>query len=286
MQTKLTGRTKTHIVDTEGPGTLIGEKINPTGNKKLSAALQAGDYDSVRKLALDQVTAGADVLDVNVGLPGSNEPELLKTIVQIVAEAVEIPLCLDSPNVEALKAALPLAPGRPLVNSVNAEESSLEKILPMVKDRDCAVIGLTIDEKGIPKDVDTRLKLAGKILERAARFGIALEDVIIDPLVLAVSTDHEAAAVTLRAIERIRAEFGVSISLGASNVSFGLPARHTLNQSFLALALAAGANCLISDPFKLSLTLKATDLLLGRDPFSARYIGQFRAMQSSEKTTE
>jgi len=282
MQTRLTGRLKTHFVDTQGPATLIGEKINPTGNKKLSAALQAGDYEYVRQLALDQVAAGADVLDVNVGIPGSNEPELMQTIVQILAETVEVPLCLDSPNFEALKAALPLAPGRPLVNSVNAEEVSLEKILPLVKEHDCVVIGLTIDEKGIPKDVDTRLKLTGKILERAARFKIAPEDVIIDPLVLAVSTDHEAASITLQAIERIRAEFGVSINLGASNVSFGLPERHILNQSFLALALAAGANCLISDPFKLSMTLRATDLLLGRDPFSARYIGHFRAMRGAK----
>ncbi|TFH34436.1 MAG: pterin-binding protein [Anaerolineales bacterium] len=282
MQTKLAGRRKTHIIDTEGPGTLIGEKINPTGNKKLSAALQADDYEFVRQLAMDQVAAGADILDVNVGVPGFDEPQLMKTIVQIMAETVEVPLCLDSPNFEALKAALPLAPGRPLVNSVNAEETSLEKILPLIKERDCAVIGLTIDENGIPKDVDTRLRLAGKILERAARFGIGAEDVIIDPLVLAVSTDHETASITLQAIERIRAEFGVSINLGASNVSFGLPERHTLNQSFLALAVAAGANCLISDPFKLSMTLRATDLLLGRDPFSARYIGHFRAMQGTK----
>jgi 5-methyltetrahydrofolate--homocysteine methyltransferase len=207
-----------------------------------------------------------------------DEPELLKTAVQIVAEAVEVPLCLDSPNADALQAALPLAPGRPMVNSVNAEEASLDRILPLVKERDCAVIGLTIDENGIPKDVDTRIRLTGKILERAARFDIATEDVIIDPLVLAVSTDHEAAAITLEAIQRIRAEFGVSINLGASNVSFGLPERHTLNQSFLALAMAAGANCLITDPFKLSLSLRATDLLLGRDAFSARYIAQYRVM--------
>jgi 5-methyltetrahydrofolate--homocysteine methyltransferase len=281
MQTKLEGRTKVHFVDTEGPGTLIGEKLNPTGNKKLSRALKEDDHEFVRQLAIDQVGAGADVLDVNVGVPGLNEPELLKTVVQIVADAVELPLCLDSPNVEALEAALPIAPGRPLVNSVNAEEASLEKLLPLVKERDCAVIGLTIDENGIPKDVETRIRLTGKILERAARFNIPLEDVIIDPLVLAISTDHEAAAKTLEAIERIRAEFGVSINLGASNVSFGLPERHTLNQTFLALAMAAGANCLITDPFKLSLSLRATDLLLGRDAFSARYIAQYRATQAS-----
>jgi 5-methyltetrahydrofolate--homocysteine methyltransferase len=253
MQTRLEGRTKTHYVNTDGPGTLIGEKLNPTGNKKLSTALKEGDHDFVRQLAIAQVEAGADVL------------------------VIEVPLCLDSPNAEALEAALPTAPGRPLVNSVNAEEASLEKILPLVKERSCAVIGLTIDENGIPQDVETRIRLTGKILERAARFDIPPEDVIIDPLVLAVSTDHEAAVKTLEAITRIRAEFGVSINLGASNVSFGLPDRHTLNQTFLALAMAAGANCLITDPFKLSLSLRATDLLLGRDAYSARYIAQYRS---------
>jgi 5-methyltetrahydrofolate--homocysteine methyltransferase len=276
MQTKLEGRLKTHFVNTEGHGTIIAEKLNPTGNKALSVALQNGDHDFVRQLAIDQVKAGADVLDVNVGVPGIDEVSLLKSIVQLVGEAVEVPLCIDSPNFEALEAALPFAPGRPLVNSVNAEEASLERVLPLIKEHGCAVIGLTIDEKGIPKDVETRLRLAGKILERAVRFDIPAEDVIIDPLVLAVSTDHEAAAKTLEAIRLIRAEFGVSINLGASNVSFGLPDRHTLNQTFLALAMAAGANCLITDPFKLSLSLRATDLLLGRDAFSARYIAQFR----------
>jgi 5-methyltetrahydrofolate--homocysteine methyltransferase len=282
MQTKLEGRGKVHYVDTEGSTTLIGEKINPTGNKKLSTALKENDTQLIVKLAQDQVGSGADVLDVNVGLPGLDEPQVLSTIVSLVAEAVDVPLCIDSPNIDALKAALPAAPGRPLVNSVNAEEKSLERILPMVKERDCAVIGLTIDEHGIPKDVETRIKLAGKILERAARYDIPPEDVIIDPLVLAVSTDHSAAAKTLEAIVRIRAEFGVSINLGASNVSFGLPDRHTLNQSFMALAISKGANCLITDPFRLNLTMRATDLMLGKDPFSSRYIQYYRTEQARE----
>lgn len=279
MQTRLEGQNSVYFIDTQGVATLIGEKINPTGNKKLSTALQANDLDYIKQLAMDQVATGADVLDVNVGVPGMNEPDLLATVVRLLAETVGVPLCLDSPNHEALEAALPLAPGRPLVNSVNAEDAALEKILPLVKARDCAVIGLTIDEKGIPKDVETRLRLTGKILERAARFDIPPEDVIIDPLVLAISTDHDAAAKTLEAIRRIRAEFGVSINLGASNVSFGLPERHTLNQSFLALAIAAGANCMITDPFKMSLSLRATDLLLGKDAYCSRYIAQYRKLQ-------
>ncbi len=282
MQTILRGTGEEVVIDTVGPVILIGEKINPTGNKRLAQALQEGNFDYVRQLATRQVEAGADLLDVNVGVPGADEARLLKETVKTIAEITDVPICLDSANPEALAEALSITPGKPLVNSVNGEESSLQSILPLVKEHSCAVIGLAMGEDGIPQDAEGRLVVAGKIIERAGKLGIAAEDVIIDPLVLSVSTDHEAASITLRAIERIRAEFGVSIILGASNVSFGLPERHTLNQSFLALALAAGANCLISDPFKLSMTLRATDLLLGRDPFSARYIAHFRAMKVRE----
>lgn len=282
MQTIFKGTGDEVVIDTDGPVILIGEKINPTGNKRLAQAFQKGDFDYVRQLATRQVEAGADLLDVNVGVPGADEARLLKETVKTVAEITDVPICLDSANPKALAEALSITPGKPLVNSVNGEEASLQSILPLVKEHSCAVIGLAMGEDGIPQDAEGRLVVAGKIIERAGKLGIAAEDVIIDPLVLSVSTDHEAASITLRTIERIRAEFGVSIILGASNVSFGLPERHTLNQSFLALALAAGANCLISDPFKLSMTLRATDLLLGRDPFSARYIAHFRVMRARD----
>lgn len=277
MQTLLSSGTATVRINTNGPMVIIGEKINPTGHKKLAEALQGGDFDYVRELAARQVAAGADVLDVNVGVPGLDEVALLIQAVKAVVSEVNVPICLDSANPEALAAALAVTPGKPLINSVNGKEASLQAVLPVVKDRGAAVIGLTMDDNGIPKDAETRLAIAGKILERATRIGIPPEDVIIDPLVLSVGVDTNAGAVTLRAIELIRQEFGVNINLGASNVSFGLPERQVINQAFLALAAGAGASCVITDPVRLGMAIRATDLLLGRDAYARRYITYFRA---------
>jgi 5-methyltetrahydrofolate--homocysteine methyltransferase len=220
----------------------------------------------VRELAAG--SAGAEVLDVNVGVPGVDDVALLPHVVKVVAQAVDVPICIDTPNPAALAAALAVVPGKPLVNSVNGEEASLSSVLPLVKDRGAAVIGLTMDDNGIPMDAESRLKVAGKILERAAKLGIPASDVIIDPLVLTVGADSHAGVVTLTTIELVRKEFGVSINLGASNVSFGLPDRHTINQAFLALAVGRGANCLITDPGKLAGIIRATDLLMGRDEYA------------------
>nr|HID12236.1 pterin-binding protein [Anaerolineae bacterium] len=277
METLLRGDTTEVKINTEGPVVIIGEKINPTGHKRLAAALEKGDFEYVRELAARQVAAGADVLDVNVGVPGLDEVALLPQVVKAVAARVGVPICIDSANPDALAAALAITPGRPLVNSVNGEEASLQAVLPIVKDRGAAVIGLTMDEGGIPNDPETRLAIAGKILERAAKIGIPAEDVVIDPLVLTVGADSNAAAVTLQAIGLIRREFGVNINLGASNVSFGLPDRHTINQAFLALAIGAGASCAITDPMKLTGIIRATDLLLGRDSYAMRYIAHYRS---------
>ena len=259
-------------IDGEGPFVVIGEKINPTGRKKLAEALQAGNFDYVRELAEKQVKAGADVLDVNVGVPGLDDVALLPQVVQIVAETVGAPLCIDSPNPRAMAAALAVAPGKPLVNSVNGEETVLDTILPLVKDRGAAVIGLTMDDNGIPNDAETRVAIAEKILERAAKIGIPPEDVVIDPLVMTVGADSGAGRVTLDTIALLRKSFGVNINLGASNVSFGLPDRHTVNQAFLALAIGAGATCAITDPLKLTAIIRAADLLRGRDNYAKRYI--------------
>ncbi|HLC35526.1 MAG TPA: dihydropteroate synthase [Anaerolineales bacterium] len=278
MQTVLKGTTREAILDTEGQAVIVGERINPTGRKKLAAALQAGDMALVLESAAAQVAAGAEVLDINVGVPGLDDVAMLPKVVSVVAEAMGVPICIDTPNPAALAAALKVVPGKPLVNSVNGEEASLRSVLPLVKDRGAAVIGLTMDDNGIPMDAESRVKVAGKILERAAKLGIPAADVIIDPLVLTVGADSHAGMVTLATIERVRKEFGVSINLGASNVSFGLPDRHTINQAFLALAVGRGANCLITDPGKLAGIIRATDLLLGRDEYAARYIAYFRAL--------
>lgn len=276
MKTELTSKTKKAVFDTEGPFVIIGEKINPTGRKKLAAALKEGNLDYVRDLAEKQVDAGADVLDVNVGVPGIDDVALIQQVVKLLADEFDVPLCLDSPNPAALAAALPLCPGRTLVNSVNGEEKSLSAVLPLVKEYGAAVIGLTMDDNGIPNDAEGRLAIAEKIIERAAKLGIPADDIIIDPLVLTVGADQKASSVTLQTIEMVRREFGVNVNLGASNVSFGLPARDVVNIAFLSMAIYAGATCAITDPMKYTLHIRATDLLRGRDTNAMRYLKYYR----------
>ena len=276
METILKSEKKEVTISFETPFKIIGEKINPTGRKKLAAALKEGDTDYVKQLATQQVESGADILDVNVGVPGIDEVAVLPEVARLVSEFVDVPLCLDSANHQAIAAALEVLPGKPLVNSVNGEEKSLEAVLPVVKEFGVAVIGLTMDDDGIPNDAEKRLAIAEKILERAAKLGIGAERVVIDPLVLTVGADSSAGATTLQTIQLLRQHFGVNINLGASNVSFGLPDRHTVNQAFLSLAMGLGATCAITDPIKLTSTIRATDLLMGRDNFGARYIGYWR----------
>jgi len=280
MKTVVRSDKKVVTLDIEGPLVIIGEKINPTGRKKMAEALQAGNLDYVRNLAVEQVKAGADVLDVNVGVAGMDDVALMREIVKLVASCVDVPLCLDSPNPKALEAGLAVVPGKPLVNSVSGEESRLTTILPLVKEHGAAVIGLVMDDDGIPATPEGRLKVAEKIVERAARMGIPVEDIVIDPLVMAVGSDSQAGRVTLRTIELVREKLGVNINLGASNVSFGLPDRLTVNMAFLALAMGAGATCAITDPMKLASLIRAADLLLGRDEYGMRYIRYFRQMQA------
>jgi 5-methyltetrahydrofolate--homocysteine methyltransferase len=280
MQTILESATQKVIVDTDGPMVIIGEKINPTGRKKMAAALQSGDFEYLRILAQSQVEVGADVLDVNVGVPGLDDVVLMKQVVDLISSWVSVPLCIDSPNPAALAAGLEAAPGKPLVNSVSGEESRLGSILPIVKDREAAVIGLTMDDNGIPVLPEDRLRIAEIIVERAAKIGIPQNDVIIDPLVMTVGSDSQAGLLTLRTIELVREKLGVNINLGASNISFGLPDRHTINQAFLALAMGAGATCAITDPVRLTGVIRASDLLLGRDEYSMRYIRYCRQQQA------
>ncbi len=280
MKTFVRSETREVVLSTDGPVTMIGEKINPTGRKRLARALQGMELDYIRQLAVRQVDAGADLLDVNVGVPGLDDVTVLPKVVEAVAQVVDVPLCIDTANPEALAAALPAAPGKPLVNSVNGEESSLMGVLPLVKERGAAVIGLTMDEDGIPNDPETRAGIAEKIVERAVQIGVPVEDVVIDPLVLTVGADATAGAVTLRTIELVRERLGVNVNLGATNVSFGLPQRPTINQAFLALAIKAGASCVITDPARLGLAVRATELLLGRDEYAGRYISLFRLQQT------
>jgi len=282
METIIKSEKKELVISIDRPFVIIGEKINPTGRKKLAAALKDGDFEYVKQIALRQVAAGADILDVNVGVPGVDEVDLLPKVAKIVSETVDVPLCLDSANRDALAAALAVLPGRPLVNSVNGEEASMEAVLPVIKEFNVPVIGLVMHDEGIPNDADTRVAVAGKIIERAAKLGIPAEDIVVDPLVLTVGADHGSGVVTLETIRRVKEEFGVNMNLGASNVSFGLPDRHTINQAFLALAMGAGATCAITDPMKLTSIIRASDLLLGRDNFGSRYIGYWREHKPEE----
>lgn len=277
MQTIIQSKTKKVRIDTEGPFVVIGEKINPTGRKKLAAALQEGNLEYVKELAQKQIDAGADVLDVNVGVPGLDDVAMLPKVVEMLATEYDIPLCIDTPNPKALAAAIGKASGKVLVNSVNGEEASLSAVLPIVAEHKAAVIGLAMDESGIPPEAETRFRIAARIIERAAKLGIPKEDIVIDPLVLTVGADSHAGVVTLKTIELVHKEFGVNINLGASNVSFGLPERDTINTAFLAVAIHAGATCAITDPTKYIPFIRAVDLLKGHDEYAARYIKYYRA---------
>jgi 5-methyltetrahydrofolate--homocysteine methyltransferase len=280
MHTVLKSKTHEVRITTDGPITIIGESINPTRRKKLTTALLSGELDYIFELAQAQIETGADILDINVGAPGVDEEAMLLQVALAVSERYDVPICLDSSNHDALAAALKVVPGKPLVNSVNGEEVNLNRLLPIIKEYGAAVIGLTMDENGISSDPEVRMGIAAKILERASKLGISAEDVVIDPLVLTVGADQKAGRVTLTTIEMVRRELGVNINLGASNVSFGLPDRHTVNQAFLALGASAGASCVITNPEKLTPIIRASDLLLGRDAFALRFIKNFRKRQT------
>lgn len=280
MHTILKSKSREVVIGFDKPFVIIGEKLNPTGIKKLGQALVDRNMEYVKQLAKRQVDWGADVLDVNVGHPQIEEAEIMPLVVEAVQSVTDVPLCIDSNEPKILEAGLnAIQGGKPLINSVNGEEKQLASVLPIVKARGAAVIGLTIADEGIPPTAEGRLAAAGKIIERAAKMGIPIEDIIIDPLVMTVGHDSKAATVTLKTIELIRKEFGVNISLGASNVSFGLPDRHSVNAAMLAIAMQTGATCSITDPIKLGSAIRATDLLLGRDANSIRYLKYFRATE-------
>jgi 5-methyltetrahydrofolate--homocysteine methyltransferase len=231
----------------------------------------------------DQVTAGAAVLDVNAGIPDGDEPALLKEAVLTVMEVTDVPLCIDTADPEALSAALSIYEGKALVNSINGEERSLDEMLPLVKDYGAAVIGLCMDDAGIPDTPDKRLAVAAKIIERAGKLGIGPEDIVIDPLVLTMGADHNAGRVTLETTELIVKEFGVNITMGASNVSFGLPDRMHINAAFIAMSIHAGLTCPITNPLVAELTtaVLAADMAMGRDEWGTRWIEAFRSREKS-----
>jgi 5-methyltetrahydrofolate--homocysteine methyltransferase len=276
METKLTSSTKEVIISDDRPTVLIGERINPAGKKKLAESLKTGNMDIVRKEAVDQVNAGADVLDVNVTVFGLDETPILPKAVQAVMEVADVPLCIDSANPDALKAALKIYKGRPLINSVSGEERSLARVLPIVKEYGAAVVGLTQDDNGIPKDAKTRIEIAEKIINRAAQMGIPTSDIVIDCLALAVGADPRSAITAMETIREVKRRFGVNLTLGASNISFGMPDRIYINASYLAMMIAAGVTCPVVDVAKVRPYILATDLLLAKDKRARRYIDAYR----------
>jgi len=272
MKTILGSKIKEVVINTEGPVIIIGECINPTRRKKLVSTLQNGNFEYVFELAKNQIDAGANILDVNVGFPGVDDAKLLPQTVLKLQSQFDIPLCLDSPNPKAIEAALKVIEGKCLINSVNGEEKSMNAILPIIKEYGATVIGLTMDDDGITNDPFKRLAIAEKILNRAVKMGIKEEDVIIDPLAMAVSADPQACIVTLETIRLVHEKLGLNITQGASNISFGLPDREILNIAHMILSIRNGLTCPIANPEKITAAVRAADLILGRDDFAMRFI--------------
>jgi 5-methyltetrahydrofolate--homocysteine methyltransferase len=278
MDTVLQGRSKTVVIGATQPFCIIGERINPTGRKRFAEELRNGDLATVVADTEAQMAAGADVLDVNAGIPLVDEAELLAKMLELVQQHTDAPICIDSSVIEALEAGLAVYEGKPLVNSVTGEDERLEEILPLVARYGAAVIGLANDETGIPETAGQRLEIATKIVSVAGDHGIPPEDVVIDPLAMTVGADTEAVTTTLEAIRLIREHLGVNMCLGASNVSFGLPRRHELNAAFLPMAMAAGLTSAIMGTAQVIVDeVRAADLLLGHDPWGAAWIAEHRA---------
>lgn len=269
----------------EHPFAIIGERINPTGRKKLAEELKTGSYASVRADALAQVAAGAAVLDVNAGIPGFDEAAMLCEIVKAVNALVDVPLCIDSSTPAALEAAVPLAGGKVLINSVTAEDHSLERLLPLVAAHGAAVIGMANDHEGISMDPDVRFAAAKKIVEAAEAHGIDRADVLIDPLAMPIGAAPDAATALFATMRRIREELGVNLSCGASNISFGMPDRQGIDATFIAMAMTAGMNTAITNPLhrQIRKAILAADLLLGRDQYGSAWIADHRAQLAAQE---
>jgi len=284
METVLSSASRQVRIGGENPFCIIGERINPTGRKLFQEQLRRGDLARVEIDVAEQVAGGAMVLDVNMGAPLCDEAELMTRAIGLIQSRCDLPLCLDSSIVEVLEAGLTVYQGKALVNSVTAEDERLAAILPLVKRHGAAVIALPNDEEEIPEQAARRLELARKIVDVAtSKYGIAIEDIVIDPLAMPVGADTSLVLRTLETIELIRDELGVNMALGASNVSFGMPDRGSIGAAFLPMAIAAGLTSAIMDARSLQLVqaVKAADLLTNRDPWGAAWIAAHRARQAS-----
>ena len=288
-QTVLQSKTRTVIIGFDQPFCVIGERINPTGRKKLAAELEAGDFSTVEKDALQQVACGAMALDVNAGVvynsnpdPNETEPPLMRQMIELVQGLVDIPLVIDSSVPGALQAGLEAAHGRPLVNSVTGEDERLESVLPLVAKYNVPVVAISNDDTGISEDPDVRFAVAKKIVERAADHGIPAHDIVVDPLVMPVGAMATAGRQVFALVRRLREELGVNTTCGASNVSFGLPNRHGVNAAFLPMAITAGMTSAIMNPTRVQEmeAINAANLLMNNDPNGAAWIGFARIVEA------
>jgi 5-methyltetrahydrofolate--homocysteine methyltransferase len=277
VETVLQSRSKTVVIGSDQPFCVIGERINPTGRKVFQAQLQAGDLSQLEIDVAEQVAGGADMLDVNVGDPLADEVALMSAAVKLAQELTDLPLCIDSSVIEALEAGLAAYDGKALVNSVTGEDERLEQILPIVARHGAAVIGLANDDE-IPMEPERRLEVARKIVSVAGDHGIPPEDIVIDPLAMPVGAEPRAVTLFLETVRLIRDDLGVNMTCGASNTSFGLPGRHTLGAAFLAVAQSHGLTSAIMDARNPQCVeaVRATDFLLGRDEWGARWIANHR----------
>jgi 5-methyltetrahydrofolate--homocysteine methyltransferase len=284
MHSILRSASKEVVIGHDVPFVIIGERINPTGRKKFQEQLRGGDLSQIEIDVQQQVEGGADVLDVNMGVPLTDEPELLSKAIKLVQSKTNLPICIDSSVIEALDAGLKAYEGKALVNSMTGEDDRMEAILPLVKEHKAVIMALSNDETGIPATAKERLDITEKIVRTVEKYGIPLEDLVIDPLAMTVGADTEAVKITLETIHLIKDRFGLNMSMGASNVSFGLPNRHAVNASFLPMAMAAGLTSAIMDARtkEIVTSVRAADLLLGNDAWGANWISAFRAQQPTQ----
>ena len=277
-ETVISSATREVVIGFDRPFVVIGERINPTGRKLLAQEMKAGDFSRVEADAMAQVAAGAQVLDVNAGIPLADEPALLAQAVKLVQSLTDVPLSIDSSVLEALESGLAAYQGKPLLNSVTGEEDRMERILPLVKKYGAAVVAICNDDSGISTDIDVRFEVAKRIVERASDHGIPACDVVVDPLVMPVGAMADAGVQVFKLIRRLRNELKVNTTCGASNVSFGLPNRHGLNPTFLSMAIGAGMTSAITNPLEASLmqAVRAADVLMDHDAQCSNWIAAYR----------
>ena len=286
METIISSKTKTVIIGPDRPFTIIGERINPTGRKLLAKEMAAGDYSRVEADALAQVAAGAHMLDVNAGIPLADEPAIMAHVIQLVQAITDVPISIDSSVVDALKRGLEVYQGKALVNSVTGEEERLEAVLPLIKKHNAAVIGISNDETGISQDPQVRFAVAKKIIERAMDHGIPKEDVLIDPLVMPIGAVQSSGQQVFKLLRLLHEDLGVNTVCGASNVSFGLPNRPTLNAHFLSMVIARGMTSAITNPCEdeIRKAIYAADVLAGHDENCMAWISANREASGSSSS--